>query len=101
MHTSCLWRIPPHAHLRWRRWPGESEYVFHHGASGDTHRLSWPAGLVLEYLHTVNACDADTLGDWLAKHDAALPRETVLAMLNDLRRLELLSCDACNEDADA
>jgi hypothetical protein len=50
MAMSLNWRIPSDADLHGRRWPGESEYVFYHGATGDTHRLSELAGLVIELI---------------------------------------------------
>jgi hypothetical protein len=83
------WRVPAGANLTWRRWPDEEEYVFYHGASGDTYRLSELAGLILEQALTGPVGRADLMR-WLQDQDVESPEATLEHVLVDLIRLDLL-----------
>lgn len=76
------WHTPPFVALRWHRW-GE-EYVVHHEASNDTHRLSAAAGDVLTRLWW---CKRASVGD-LALH-AGLDNAEAASILEELCRLNL------------
>lgn len=82
------WRIPPEADLRHREWDGE--HVFFHGATGDTHRFSEAAALVLQRLMAAPA-DESGLVTLLAETAAVEPAEAAAALadiLGELARLE-------------
>lgn len=83
------WRVPPHANLLWRRWPGEAEYVFYHGASGDTHRLSELAGLIMERA-LEGPLDKMELARWLAAEGDPAPLDTLDGIYASLSQLDLL-----------
>lgn len=85
---SRTWRVPPEADLRHRTW--DDEDVFFHGGSGDTHRLSAAAALVLLRLQQGSADEA-TLADELARAAACDTAEASAALadiLAELARLE-------------
>ena len=90
MPLPSLWRVPVHANLIWRRWPGEDEYVFYHGGTGDTHRLSELAGLIMEQALAGPIAGA-TLTKWLREQGdeaAAATLDHVLASLTQLEFIE-------------
>jgi len=85
---SRLWHIPPEADLRHREWDGE--HVFFHGATGDTHRFSEAAALILLQLMSAPN-DESSLATLLAEAAAAEPAEAAAALtgiLEELARLE-------------
>lgn len=83
------WRVPPNARLLWRRWPGEDEYIFYHGASGDTHRLSELAGLIMERA-LEGPVERAELARWLADQGDASPQDTLDSVYAGLSQLDLL-----------
>jgi PqqD family protein of HPr-rel-A system len=94
MTLPTYWRVPRDANLLWRRWPGEDEYVFYHGASGDTHRLSELAGMILEQA-LAGPVDTSELAYWLSEHGDEAPEDTLASVFDTLAQLDLLeSADA-------
>ena len=89
MSLPTHWRVPVGAHLIWRRWPGENEYVFYHSASGDTHRLSELAGLVMEEILTGRG-DRATLIQWLQEQGDETPEATLDHVFASLAQLEFI-----------
>lgn len=83
------WRIPLQARLLWRRWPGEAEYVFYHGASGDTHRLSELAGQVMEQA-LAGPLNTAKLALWLAAQGDPSPEDTLDDLYATLAQLDFL-----------
>lgn len=90
MALAAHWRVPFNANLSWRRWPGEDEYVFYHGASGDTHRVSELAGLLMEEILAGNRTTADALTQWLTEQGIDTPEATLEALFDSLSRLDLI-----------
>lgn len=89
MSTPTHWRVPPDATLIWRRWPDEDEYVFYHSATGDTHRLSELAGIILEQALAGPVNSADLL-QWLLEQGDEVPEATLDHVFASLVRLEFL-----------
>jgi hypothetical protein len=89
MSLPTHWRVPAGAKLTWRRWPGEDEYVFYHSATGDTHRLSEVAGLVMEEILTGRANGAKLI-EWLRKQGSDTPEATLNQVCAGLAQLELI-----------
>ncbi len=83
------WRVPAHAQLLWKRWPGEDEYVFYHGASGDTHRFSELAGLIMEQVLEGPIAKAE-LAQWLESQGDETPEATLDNLYSSLSRLDFL-----------
>lgn len=83
------WRVPAGARLTWRRWPGEDEYVFYHGASGDTHRLSQLAGLIME-LALAGPVDRAELMRWLREQGDEAPEATLDQVYAGLVQLDFI-----------
>lgn len=95
------WRVPPHAALDWRRWPDENEYVFYHGATGDTHRLSELAGSIME-MALICPVETAALREWLISHGVSAednPLDHVLASLAQLEFLEPIPNQTMNHAA--
>ena len=92
MSESPVWRVPAHADLIWRRWPGETEYVFYHGASGDTHRLSELAGLVMELIQEGQGKQS-FLAQWLREQGDTAAEATLANVLDTLARLDFIESD--------
>jgi len=84
------WRIPPDAPLLWRHWPGEAEYVCYHAASGDTHRLSWLAGQMLERLQESGPCEEAALFATLAGNLPGLQANALDETLDALHQIHLV-----------
>ena len=76
------WHIPQDAALQWHRWG--DEYVVHHAASNDTHRLSAVAGELLTHL----CCSKGASVDELARH-SGLDDATAMRVLEELASLNL------------
>lgn len=96
------WHVPPHAALDWRRWPDENEYVFYHGATGDTHRLSDVAGRIMEQA-LKGPLDVALLLQWLLTHgdtEAENTLDHVLAGLAQLEFLEAIQTDSATNAAE-
>lgn len=89
MTTPTHWRIPPSAKLSWRRWPDESEYVFYHGATGDTHRLSELAGMIMEQA-MAGPVDTAALMQWLLMQDDSAPEATLDQVFASLSQLDFI-----------
>lgn len=89
MSTPNHWRIPAGANLIWRRWPGEDEYVFYHGASGDTHRLSELAGAIMEQAMDA-PLDVATLMQWLLEQGDEAPEATLERVFAGLARIDFI-----------
>lgn len=89
MSPSPFWRVPPGAQLLWRHWPGEAEYVFYHGAAGDTHRLTEAAGLMLERI-LAGEGDADGLFRTLQAAGYDLTGDDLAGLLRGLADLDLI-----------
>ncbi len=89
MSSSIFWRVPHHANLIWRRWPGETEYVFYHGASGDTHRLSELAGVVMEMILEGKGEQA-FLTQWLREQGDVAAEATMTNTLDILSKLDFI-----------
>ncbi len=89
MSLPSHWRVPFHSKLIWRRWPDEDEYVFYHGASGDTHRLSELAGLIMEQALAAPVACA-TLAEWLREQGDTAPEATLEHVFASLIRLEFI-----------
>jgi len=89
MSLPTHWRVPAGAKLIWRRWPGEDEYVFYHRATGDTHRLSELAGLVMEEI-LAGRGDSATLVQWLREQGDETPETTLDHVFASLTQLELV-----------
>lgn len=89
MPTPTHWRVPVGAELTWRRWPGEDEYVFYHGGTGDTHRLSELAGLVMEQA-LAGPVDGATLLRWLVEQAVPEPEATLDQVFAGLKQLDFL-----------
>jgi PqqD family protein of HPr-rel-A system len=85
--STRTWRIPPEADLRHRVWDGED--VFFHGGSGDTHRLSAAASIVLLRLVEGHADEA-TLAAELARSAGCDPAEAASALADILAELDHL-----------
>lgn len=83
------WRVPAGTKLIWRRWPGEDEYVFYHSATGDTHRLSELAGLVLEEI-LAGRGDRGALIQWLREQGDSTPDATLDHVFAGLAQLEFI-----------
>lgn len=83
------WRVPPHVALDWRRWPDENEYVFYHGATGDTHRLSELAGCIMEMALT-GPVETAALRQWLLTQGVTAKDNTLDHVLASLAQLEFL-----------
>jgi len=90
MAVATHWRVPPNANLSWRRWPGEHEYLFYHGASGDTHRVSELAGLLMEEILAGNGTTTDALRHWLTEMGLDAADTTLDALLDGLSSLDLI-----------
>lgn len=89
MSVPIHWRVPPEANLIWRRWPGEDEYVFYHGAAGDTHRLSELAGMIMERI-LAGGGDRDALTQWLRELGDETPDDTLQTLLASLAGLDFI-----------
>ena len=89
MPLPTLWRVPPHAALDWRRWGDENEYVFYHGATGHTHRLSDVAGRIMEQA-LQGPLDNAALLQWLLTHGDTGAESTLDHVLAGLAQLEFL-----------
>lgn len=89
MTTPTHWRVPPSAKLSWRRWPDETEYVFYHGASGDTHRLSELAGVIMEQV-LADPVDTAALMQWLLVQGDAAPEATLDQIFASLSELDFI-----------
>lgn len=89
MPLPTLWRVPTHAALDWRRWPDENEYVFYHGATGNTHRLSDVAGRIMEQA-LQGPLDIAALLQWLLTHGDLAAESTLDHVLTGLAQLEFL-----------
>lgn len=89
MTTPTHWRVPPCAKLSWRRWPDESEYVFYHGATGDTHRLSELAGMIMERA-LAGPVDTAALMQWLLVQGDAAPEATLDQVFTSLSQLDFI-----------
>lgn len=89
MSPPTHWRVPAGTTLIWRRWPGEDEYVFYHSATGDTHRLSELAGLVVEEI-LAGRGDRATLIQWLREQGDATPAATLDHVFTGLAQLEFI-----------
>ena len=89
MTTPTHWRVPPHSKLSWRHWPDESEYVFYHGATGDTHRLSELAGMILEQA-LAGPVDASALMQWLLAQGDTTPEATLDQVFASLSQLDFI-----------
>lgn len=76
------WHISPFAALRWHRWG--NEYVVHHEASNDTHRLSAAAGELLTHLWRRKSAG---VGDLALQ--AGLDESEAAAILAELCALDL------------
>lgn len=79
-----IWRIPSEADLRHREWDGE--HVFFHGATGDTHRFSDAAGLILLQLMSAPA-DESSLTALMAEAAEVKLEEAADALADILREL--------------
>ena len=86
---SQVWRVPAQANLSWRRWPGEVEYVFYHGASGDTHQLSELAGVIMELILEGQGLEADLL-QWLSDQGDTAAETTLAGVLEELQKLDFI-----------
>ena len=85
-----LWQIPPEADVRHREWDGE--FVFFHGAGGDTYRLSAVAAVVLLELQAGPSSEAG-LADGVVARLGLDPSEVAAglsAVLAELARLEFV-----------
>jgi hypothetical protein len=89
MSPPSHWRVPDGANLAWRRWPGEDEYVFYSGATGDTHRLSELAGLIMEQALAGPVASA-TLTEWLREQGDEIAEVTLDHVFASLVQLELI-----------
>ena len=89
MTTPTYWRVPASARLSWRRWPDASEYVFYHGASGDTHRLSELAGVIMERA-LAGPVDTAALLQWLLVQGDAAPEATLDQVFASLSQLDFI-----------
>ncbi|MEJ2574681.1 MAG: HPr-rel-A system PqqD family peptide chaperone [Gammaproteobacteria bacterium] len=89
---SQVWRVPAQANLSWRRWPGEVEYVFYHGASGDTHRLSELAGVIMELILEGKGRQPDLL-QWLSDQGDTTAETTLARVLEELQKLDFIEPD--------
>jgi PqqD family protein of HPr-rel-A system len=89
MSLPSHWRVPANSKLNWRRWPGEDEYVFYHGATGDTHRLSELAGQIMEQALAGPVASA-TLMAWLREQGDETPEATLDHVFASLTQLELV-----------
>jgi PqqD family protein of HPr-rel-A system len=89
MSLSTHWRVPAGAKLSWRRWPGEDEYVFYHDATGDTHRLSELAGLIMEQALAGPVASAELM-QWLQKQGDETPESTLDHVFASLVQLEFI-----------
>ncbi len=87
--TDAEWRISACSEPLWRRWPGEDEYVFYHGGSGDTHRLSESAGLIMEEILAGRGAES-TLAGKLQEWGVESPREMLESILDSLERLDFI-----------
>jgi hypothetical protein len=74
------WRIDAHAAPALHRW--QDEYVVHHALSNDTHRLSEPAGLILQELMAAGVAGVARPGQACALTDEAV--QACLAALHEL-----------------
>ena len=102
MPVPTLWRVPAHATLDWRRWADENEYVFYHGATGNTHRLSDVAGRIMEQA-LQGPLDSAALLQWLLTHGDTGAESTldhVLAGLAQLEFLEPIPSETANNAAE-
>ena len=89
MSLPTHWRIRAGAKLIWRRWPGEDEYVFYHGATGDTHRLSELAGAIMEQA-LAGPVDSAALMQWLLEQGDSAPEATLDHVFAGLVQLEFI-----------
>jgi PqqD family protein of HPr-rel-A system len=89
MSLPTHWRVPTGAKLSWRRWPGEDEYVFYHGATGDTHRLSELAGVIIEQA-LAGPVDSAALLQWLLEQGDAAPEASLDHVFAGLAQLEFI-----------
>ena len=89
MSIPTHWRVPANSNLTWRRWPDEDEYVFYHGATGDTHRLSELAGVIMEQALVGPVISAD-LTEWLREQGDDAPETTLDNVFSSLVSLELI-----------
>jgi hypothetical protein len=89
MSLPTHWRVPAGTKLTWRRWPGEDEYVFYHSATGDTHRLSELAGIILEQA-LAGPVSSVELTRWLGEQGDETPEATLDHVFASLSQLELV-----------
>lgn len=89
MPPSNHWRVPAHSKLTWRRWPDENEYVFYHDATGDTHRLSELAGLIMEQALSGPVAVVN-LKAWLREQGDESPDASLDHVFASLTQLELI-----------
>lgn len=89
MPSPSHWRVPAHSKLTWRRWPDEDEYVFYHGATGDTHRLSELAGVIMEQA-LAGPVNSAALLQWLLEQNDTAPETTLDHVLTGLIQLDFL-----------
>lgn len=90
MSIPTHWRVPASAKLTWRRWPGEDEYVFYHGGTGDTHRLSELAGVIMEQALAGPPVDSAELMQWLLEQGDAAAEATLDHVFAGLAQLEFI-----------
>jgi hypothetical protein len=86
MTTSAVhyWYVPERASMIWRQW--DSEFVFHHKLSNDTHRLSAPAGeLVLLLLQRGELSESELL------LQSGLDRAELNATLHALAQIDFVT----------
>lgn len=98
MSIPTHWRVPASAKLSWRRWPDEDEYVFYHGATGNTHRLSELAGMLMEQA-LAGPLDSAMMLQWLLEqgdHEAEATLDHVLAGLGQLDFIERYNTESSN-----
>ena len=74
------WCIDAHAAPAVRRW--QDQYVVHHALSNDTHRLSEPAGMILQELLAAGNAGVASPGQACALTDDAV--QACLAALHEL-----------------
>lgn len=83
--VSRHWRVPAHASLVWHCW--DTEYVFHHALSNNTHRLSEIPGQLVVYLATTGEHSARDL----AQH-FLLDETDTEEVLTELASLDFVTC---------
>jgi len=89
MSPPTHWRVPANSKLSWRRWPDEDEYVFYHGATGDTHRLSELAGVIMEQA-LAGPVGTAALLQWLLEQGDATPEATLDHVFASLSQLDFI-----------